>query len=155
MLRCRRRGRWPCAAFATPYDAAALTLAGPAGTARLSKNENALLEALLRRSSDESLLGAASVVAARLAGATTLADSWLTEQEQAYDCVYYLEDNGVPLAHIGHNGAAALLTAEARERCADLALVPVDLRHGPGWRRWRQSTPFCKRAAPRCWPTSP
>ena len=85
----------------------------------------------LRRSSDESLLGAASVVAARLAGATTLADSWLTEQEQAYDCVYYLEDNGVPLAHIGHNGAAALLTAEARERCADLALAPVDLRHGP------------------------
>ena len=30
-------------------DAAALTLAGPAGTARLSRNENALLEALLRR----------------------------------------------------------------------------------------------------------
>lgn len=30
-------------------DAAALTLTGPAGTARLSKNENALLEALLRR----------------------------------------------------------------------------------------------------------
>ena len=30
-------------------DTAALTLAGPAGTARLSKNENALLEALLRR----------------------------------------------------------------------------------------------------------
>ena len=30
-------------------DAAALTLTGPAGTVRLSKNENALLEALLRR----------------------------------------------------------------------------------------------------------
>ncbi|WP_394965247.1 response regulator transcription factor [Candidatus Allofournierella excrementigallinarum] len=30
-------------------DAAALTLTGPAGTARLSRNENALLEALLRR----------------------------------------------------------------------------------------------------------
>lgn len=31
-------------------DAAALTLTGPSGTVRLSKNENALLEALLRRS---------------------------------------------------------------------------------------------------------
>ena len=31
-------------------DAAALTLSGPAGAARISKNENALLEALLRRS---------------------------------------------------------------------------------------------------------
>ena len=30
-------------------DAAALTLTGPSGTVRLSKNENALLEALLRR----------------------------------------------------------------------------------------------------------
>ena len=115
----------------------------------------ALLEARdLRQAGDESLLDAASAVAARLAGATTLADSWLTEQEQAYDCVYYLEDNGVPLEHTEKNGSKALLTDEALDRCAGLgagqsavfdfetangeiwrcaavALAPANLRHGP------------------------
>ncbi|WP_394969397.1 sensor histidine kinase [Candidatus Allofournierella merdipullorum] len=108
----------------------------------------------LRQAGDESLLDAASAVAARLAGATTLADSWLTEQEQAYDCVYYLEDNGVPLEHTEKNGSKALLTDEALDRCAGLgagqsavfdfetangeiwrcaavALAPANLRHGP------------------------
>ena len=81
----------------------------------------ALLEARdLRQAGDESLLDAASAVAARLAGATTLADSWLTEQEQAYDCVYYLEDNGVPLEHTQKNGSKVLLTDEALDRCATL-----------------------------------
>ena len=115
----------------------------------------ALLEARdLRQAGDESLLDAVSAVAARLAGATTLADSWLTEQEQAYDCVYYLEDNGVPLEHTEKNGSKALLTDEALDRCAGLgagqsavfdfetangeiwrcaavALAPANLRHGP------------------------
>ena len=115
----------------------------------------ALLEARdLRQAGDESLLDAASAVAARLTGATTLADSWLTEQEQAYDCVYYLEDNGVPLEHTEKNGSKALLTDEALDRCAGLgagqsavfdfetangeiwrcaavALAPANLRHGP------------------------
>lgn len=115
----------------------------------------ALLEARdLRQAGDESLLDAVSAVAARLAGATTLADSWLTEQEQAYDCVYYLEDNGVPLEHTGKNGSKVLLTDEALDRCAGLgagqsavfdfetangeiwrcaavALAPANLRHGP------------------------
>lgn len=108
----------------------------------------------LRQAGDESLLDAASAVAARLAGATTLADSWLTEQEQAYDCVYYLEDNGVPLEHTEKNGSKALLTDEVLDRCAGLgagqsavfdfetangeiwrcatvALAPANLRHGP------------------------
>lgn len=115
----------------------------------------ALLEARdLRQAGDESLLDAVSAVAARLAGATTLADSWLTEQEQAYDCVYYLEDNGVPLEHTGKNGSKVLLTDGALDRCAGLgagqsavfdfetangeawrcaalALAPANLRHGP------------------------
>lgn len=115
----------------------------------------ALLEARdLRQAGDESLLDAASAVAARLTGATTLADSWLTEQEQAYDCVYYLEDNGVPLEHTGKNGSKVLLTDGALDRCAGLgagqsavfdfetangeawrcaalALAPANLRHGP------------------------
>ena len=115
----------------------------------------ALLEARdLRQAGDESLLDAVSAVAARLAGATTLADSWLTEQEQAYDCVYYLEDNGVPLEHTQKNGSKVLLTYEALDRCAGLgagqsavfdfetangevwrcaamALAPANLRHGP------------------------
>ena len=115
----------------------------------------ALLEARdLRQAGDESLLDAAAAVAARLAGATTLADSWLAEQEQAYECLYYLEDNGVPLEHTEKNGSAALLTGEALDRCAALgagqsavfgfeaadgevwrcaalALAPANLRHGP------------------------
>lgn len=114
-----------------------------------------LLEArALRRASDESLLDAAGAVAARLAGASILADSWLAEQEQVYDCRFYLEDNGVPLEHTLKNGAAALLTSDALGRCAALgagqnavfdfeaangdsyrcaamALAPVNLRHGP------------------------
>lgn len=115
----------------------------------------ALLEARdLRQAGDESLLDAAAAVADRLAGATTLADSWLAEQEQAYECLYYLEDNGVPLEHTEKNGSAALLTCEALDRCAALgagqsavfgfeaadgevwrcaalALAPANLRHGP------------------------
>ena len=115
----------------------------------------ALLEARdLRQAGDESLLDAAAAVADRLAGATTLADSWLAEQEQAYECLYYLEDNGVPLEHTEKNGSAALLTGEALDRCAALgagqsavfgfeaadgevwrcaalALAPANLRHGP------------------------
>src|SRR5699024_836130 len=80
-----------------------------------------LLEArALRRASDESLLDAAGAVAARLAGASILADSWLAEQEQVYDCRFYLEDNGVPLEHTLKNGAAALLTSDALGRCAAL-----------------------------------
>ena len=70
----------------------------------------ALLEARdLRQAGDESLLDAAAAVADRLAGATTLADSWLAEQEQAYECLYYLEDNGVPLEHTEKNGPAACI----------------------------------------------
>ncbi len=115
----------------------------------------ALLEARdLRQAGDESLLDAAAAVADRLAGATTLADSWLAEQEQAYECLYYLEDNGVPLEHTGKNGSKVLLTDEALDRCAALAagqsavfdfetangevwrcaalaLAPANLRHGP------------------------
>ena len=115
----------------------------------------ALLEARgLRQAGDESLLDAAAAVADRLAGATTLADSWLAEQEQAYECLYYLEDNGVPLEHTEKNGSAVLLTGEALDRCAALgagqsavfsfeaadgevwrcaalALAPANLRHGP------------------------
>lgn len=108
----------------------------------------------LRQAADEALLDAAAAVAARLAGSSTLADSWLTEQEQAYGCLFYLEDNGVPLAHTQKNGAAALLTDEALGRCAALgagqsevfdfaagdgetwrcaalALAPANLRHAP------------------------
>lgn len=115
----------------------------------------ALLEARdLRQAGDESLLDAASTVSARLAGATTLADSWLVEQEQAYECLFYLEDNGVPLEHTEKNGSKVLLTDEALDRCAGLgagqsavfdfetangevwrcaalALAPANLRHGP------------------------
>lgn len=150
----------------------------------------ALLEARdLRQAGDESLLDAAAAVADRLAGATTLADSWLAEQEQAYECLYYLEDNGVPLEHTEKNGSAALLTCEALDRCAALgagqsavfgfeaadgevwrcaalALAPANLRHGPRLllalrstaplhaqlAGWRSNTPFCGRAARRCWP---
>ena len=87
----------------------------------------ALLEARdLRQAGDESLLDAVSAVAARLAGATTLADSWLTEQEQAYDCVYYLEDNGVPLEHTGKNGSKVLLTDGALDRCAGNAGFAIE-----------------------------
>ena len=115
----------------------------------------ALLEARdLRRAGDESLLDAAAAVAARLAGSAALADGWLAEQEQAYGCLYYLEDNGVPLEHTQKNGSAALLTDEALARCAALgagqhdvfdfeaasgetwrcaalALAPANLRHSP------------------------
>lgn len=107
----------------------------------------------LARAEDESLLTAAGTVARRLS-ANTLSDAWLTEQEQAGGCLFYLQDNGVPLVHTEHNGAAALLTGEALERCAALgagqstvfdfeaqsggryrcaalALAPVNLRHGP------------------------
>lgn len=115
----------------------------------------ALLEARgLREAGDGSLLDAAAAVAERLAASSTLADSWLAEQEQAYECLYYLEDNGVPLEHTEKNGSAALLTGEALGRCAALgagqidvfdfqaangevwrcaalALAPANLRHGP------------------------
>lgn len=115
----------------------------------------ALLEARdLRQAGGESLLDAAFAVAARLAGTTALADSWLTEQEQAYECLFYLEDNGVPLEHTEKNGSKALLTGEVLDRCAGLgagqsavfdfetangeiwrcaamALAPANLRHGP------------------------
>lgn len=107
----------------------------------------------LAQAEDESLLAAAGVVARRLAD-SSLSDGWLTEQEQAGECLFYLEDNGVPLVHTEHNGAAALLTGEALERCGELgagqsavfdfaaqngspyrcaalALTPVNLRHGP------------------------
>ena len=115
----------------------------------------ALLEARgLREAGDGSLRDAAAAVAERLAASSTLADSWLAEQEQAYECLYYLEDNGVPLEHTEKNGSAALLTGEALGRCAALgagqidvfdfqavngevwrcaalALAPANLRHGP------------------------
>lgn len=115
----------------------------------------ALLEARdLRQAGGESLLDAAFAVAARLAGTTALADSWLTEQEQAYECLFYLEDNGVPLEHTEKNGSKVLLTGEVLDRCAGLgagqsavfdfetangeiwscaamALAPANLRHGP------------------------
>lgn len=115
----------------------------------------ALLEARgLREAGDGSLRDAAAAVAEHLAASSTLADSWLAEQEQAYECLYYLEDNGVPLEHTEKNGSAALLTGEALGRCAALgagqsdvfdfqaangevwrcaalALAPANLRHGP------------------------
>lgn len=114
-----------------------------------------LLEARsLRRANDESLLDAADAVAARLSGTSTLADSWLAEQELAYGCLFYLEDNGIPLEHTQKNGVGKLLTGEVLDhcsalgagqsgvfdfeakdgevyRCAAMALAPVNLRHGP------------------------
>ena len=82
----------------------------------------------LLASDEESLFEAAEAVANRLTGQNRLEDSWLSAQEQAYGCLFYLEDNGVPLAHTEQNGVRALLTDELLARCELIAHeVPVDL----------------------------
>lgn len=73
----------------------------------------------LQRTDGQSLLAAAQEVAGQV-GKGSLSDSWLDEQEQAAGCLFYLEDNGVPLAHVERTGAADLLTEQVMERCAAL-----------------------------------
>lgn len=73
----------------------------------------------LQRADAQSLLAAAQAVADQV-GKGTLSDHWLEEQEQASGCLFYLEDNGVPLAHVERTGAADLLTERAMEQCAAL-----------------------------------
>lgn len=92
----------------------------------------------LCRADEESLLQALETLAAR-ANSGALADSWLAELEQTYDCRFYLEDNGVPLAYTRRNGAGDLVTGDLLARCAALpagqtALFPFA---GPDGREYR------------------
>ena len=79
-----------------------------------------MLEArALCRADEESLLQALETLAARV-NSGALADSWLAELEQTYDCRFYLEDNGVPLAYTRQNGTGDLVTGDLLARCAAL-----------------------------------
>lgn len=79
-----------------------------------------MLEArALCRADEESLLQALETLAARV-NSGALADSWLAELEQTYDCRFYLEDNGVPLAYTRQNGTGDLVADDLLARCAVL-----------------------------------
>ena len=79
-----------------------------------------MLEArALCRADEESLLQALETLAARV-NSGALADSWLAELEQTYDCRFYLEDNGVPLAYTRQNGTRDLVAGDLLARCAVL-----------------------------------
>ena len=79
-----------------------------------------MLEArALCRADEESLLQALETLAARV-NSGALADSWLAELEQTYDCRFYLEDNGVPLAYTRQNGTGDLVAGDLLARCAAL-----------------------------------
>ena len=77
-----------------------------------------MLEArALCRADEESLLQPLETLAARV-NSGALADSWLAELEQTYDCRFYLEDNGVPLAYTRQNGTGDLVAGDLLARCA-------------------------------------
>lgn len=102
----------------------------------------------------ESLSQALDTLTTHMAGNRILEDSWLAQQEEWFDCLFYLEDGEVPLVHSRQNGASDLLTGELLERCktltagqkeiftflspqgdqwrcAVLAAVPANLRQSP------------------------
>ncbi len=93
----------------------------------------------LLASDEESLFEAAEAVAGRMNGQNRMEDSWLAGQEQAYDCLFYVEDNGVPLAHTEQSGVQALLTDELLARCASLEAAQREsfVFTPPGGGRWR------------------